>query len=331
MANNYASGTFEPFIPKHLFTEADLNLLDSLGITANSVHDADDVLYLFNEDYCTTGYLETETGEKEVTEDDLYALLQEVIRRSNGSLKWISHEQAYTCDKMRRGEFGGSAVFITADDIQYHGTSSWLERRIAEAESSDTGPDTEDPDAITNEDVIEAVNDLIKAAKVVVERWESGNLAEAVTNLDMVISWTESTLEESKNKPHPDTNLAIVIDGGLVQAVVTDNPAAFRGVNTVVIDYDTDYVEPDYETLGLVPQGGGNLKSAYIRATSIDAAGIDLKRTADFVTDKACGANRERFAICGKDPCDDCKDRILNGGRCVNEDKCLAWQYYFRN
>jgi len=80
-------------------------------------------------------------------------------------------------------------------------------------------------------------------------------------------------IEEGQPSP---INLAIVLDGGLVQAVVTDAPEAFKGVNTMIIDYDTDYLEKDDERLGIVPQGVGTLKSAYIWSTSVEQSGIDL-------------------------------------------------------
>jgi len=435
MANNHASGTFEPLIPSDLITPEFEILADAIGVTVNRPNDDGKEVYLFNEGYCTNGYIEKEDGsEVEVTDEDLYAAIQDIIRRSEGRLTWVSHEQAYTCDKMRRGEFGGSAVFITADDIQFHGTSSWLERRIHEAETGDTGPDTEDTTVNTN-DVIEATNDLINAAKLVVERWSTGDLAQAVNNLAVTAGWAEQTLEDYEPvAPQPDIykelleaciqaraalpdawaavqcdtpkevidllnraiaraesvdqvepiifsqattllkdlvgmlsevediehdqfgcqeecalcaaknyiakieegqpspiNLAIVLDGGLVQAVVTDAPEAFKGVNTMIIDYDTDCPDQDDEPLGIIPQGDGKLVSAYICATSIEKAGIDLGRTADFVSDKAYGANQERFAICGNNPCEDCGDCNSDGERCVNEDKCLAWQYYNKN
>lgn len=495
MANNYASGTFAPFIPANLITDEFKLLAKAVGVSIEPTNDDDNEVYLFNEDYCTSGYIEKGDGtEKEVSDEDLYAAIQDIIRRSEGRLAWVLHEQAYTCDKMRKGEFGGSAVFITADDIQYHGTSSWLERRIHEAETGDFGPDTEDPaetpkdifrdgpeallpdgmcanDYVLSEkhksawvaignvsvhvsrkddgvsvslyprgvedsdsigetwatfaecetddtglfcgvlpqndtphdvkealntilpegttvnvnDVIEATNDLIAAAKVVVERWENGDLAQAVANLGVVIGWTEKTLEDytpavapqpginlelleacrallevQRARRHPlgtpdegiatmcveaackadraieraesanpiPINLAVILDGGLVQAVVTDAPEAFKGVNTMIIDYDTDCLDKDDESLGIVLQDDGALAAAYIRATSVESAGIDLARTADFVFDKAYGANQERFAICDINPCEGCKDCNSDGERCVNEDKCLAWQYY---
>lgn len=55
-------------------------------------------------------------------------------------------------------------------------------------------------------EAVEAVNDLISAAKLVVERWSSGNLAEAVTNLNLVIGWAESALESMPVAPQPDIN-----------------------------------------------------------------------------------------------------------------------------
>jgi hypothetical protein len=45
------------------------------------------------------------------------------------------------------------------------------------------------------DEIIEVTNNLIDAAKLVVSRWESGNLAEAVQNLQMVASFAEFTLE----------------------------------------------------------------------------------------------------------------------------------------
>lgn len=156
MANNHAQGTFNPFIPAHLLTAKDQELCDALGVTLESCEvERQSCFYLFNSDYATSGFITLEDGsEKEVGESDLYDMLQDVIKRSNGALKFIHHEQAYTCDRMRPGEFGGSAVFITADDIRYHGTSTWLEQRISEIETGNFMVDAEDDDctAPTNPD-----------------------------------------------------------------------------------------------------------------------------------------------------------------------------------
>ncbi|OGT99718.1 MAG: hypothetical protein A2X80_07845 [Geobacteraceae bacterium GWB2_52_12] len=208
MADFYSEGVFQPSIPADLITYEAQTLFDALNICG--LRQPDDTVRLFNECSCTSGFVTTEEGQKEVGEEDLYRTLQDIIRVSNGRLTWISHEQGHTCSKKRSEGFGGSAVFITADDIQYNGTSPWLERRLQEFQSGDIGPDTEDPDVVTSSEVIEAVNDLINAAKVVVKRWESGNLAEAVTNLSMMIRWMESILKEAQHAPHvalqPDVN-----------------------------------------------------------------------------------------------------------------------------
>jgi len=338
MSNNYAQGTFEPLIPADLLTDSDKKLLEALEVSVDQAKEG--FLYLYNENFATSArIINPEDGiVKEVGEDDLYKMFQEIIKRSDGKLPWVSHEQAYTNDKMRRSEFGGSAVFITADDIQWNSTSSWLERRIHEVESGDIGPDTDDtptsPSA-THEEIVDAARELITAAKLVVERWTSGDLAEAVNNLNMVTSFMEYTLETAEKPvaPQQPTTLAIVLEGGLVQAVTTDNLDAFKGINTVIIDYDTKSLDDeDDETLGLVLQGDGTTATAYIRATSIDQATVDLGQVADFVSDKAYGSNQQRIAACGGHPCVDCKDVCLDAtARCVNEVKCLAWLHFNDN
>lgn len=47
----------------------------------------------------------------------------------------------------------------------------------------------------TMDEIVESTRNLIEAARIVVKRWESGDLAEAVTNLNMVADFTEFTLE----------------------------------------------------------------------------------------------------------------------------------------
>lgn len=143
MADYYSKSVFQPSIPKTLFTGDDLAFLAAFHIDTEP--DGDGKLYLFAEDWCTNAFIEEDEGIKlTLDEDDLFARLQEIIRRSNGELAWISKETSYDCSKMQPDGFGGSSVFITADDIQYFGTSSWLEQRISEAETGDSGPYAED-------------------------------------------------------------------------------------------------------------------------------------------------------------------------------------------
>jgi hypothetical protein len=122
--------------------------------------------------------------------------------------------------------------------------------------------------------------------------------------------------------------LAIILDGGLVQAVVSDNPSAFAGVRTVIIDYDTDSLDPEDECLGIVVQEDESMTPAYIRLETIEQATIDLTQLQDFVTDKAYGSTQQRIAACGDYPCKGCPDENSDGSRCVNDENCLAWHYY---
>ena len=143
MADFISQGAFQPSIPKHLINDEDLKILDAFRLTITP--DGEEKLFFFADDWCTAGFLENEEGEEaELSEDDLYSCLQGIIRRSNGELTWISRETAYTCTKNRPDGFGGSAIFITADDVQFVGTGLWLEQRILEAETGDLGPETED-------------------------------------------------------------------------------------------------------------------------------------------------------------------------------------------
>ena len=99
----------------------------------------------------------------------------------------------------------------------------------------------------------------------------------------------------------------------------------------MIIDYDTDCLDPDDDYLGLVLQQDGSLAEAYMRGISIDPAAIDLGQVADFVSDEAYGSTQQRKAICGGYPCEECPDVNLNDDRCVNEPICLAWTRYNDN
>jgi hypothetical protein len=143
MADNYCQAVFQPNIPKHLINDEQRRIIEAFSIT---IEPDGDVLYLYAEDWCTDAHLTDENGtEKDLDEDDLFGCFQEIIRCSNGELKWISKEQAYTCSRMRPDGFGGGALFITADDVQYVSTSEWLEQQIGKFEIPDAEPMTGEP------------------------------------------------------------------------------------------------------------------------------------------------------------------------------------------
>lgn len=150
MADYFKQSVFQPLIPKRLLAAEDWRVIEAFGITiATSPTDMDRV-YLYSDNWNSVGYLDSDDGKGEtleLAEDDLFACLQAIIRRSNGELTWISQECSYTASEMVPDGFGGSALFITAIDVQYISTSQWLEERIGETETGDTGPHTDDSEA----------------------------------------------------------------------------------------------------------------------------------------------------------------------------------------
>jgi hypothetical protein len=145
MADYISQGVFQPTFPKHLISNEDRRIIEAFGISIEP--DGDGKLLLFVNDWCNRGVIGTDDSKDgiELDEDDLYSRLQMIIRRSNGELTWISRETAYTCTGNKPDGFGGSAVFITADDVQVLATDSWLEQRKHEVENRDVSQDAEDP------------------------------------------------------------------------------------------------------------------------------------------------------------------------------------------
>lgn len=157
MADYISQGVFRPSIPKHLISMEDRQIIEAFGISVEP--DCDDKLVLFADNWCNRGAIVAEDSKDDIklTEDDLYARFQEIIRRSNGELSWISRETAYTCTENRSDGFGGSAVFITADTVQFIATDAWLEQRKHETEIGDENQDIEVP-SLSKPAVIDQIN-----------------------------------------------------------------------------------------------------------------------------------------------------------------------------
>ena len=75
--------------------------------------------------------------------------------------------------------------------------------------------------------------------------------------------------------------IAVVLEGGLVQAVVTDDPA-LRGIDVFVIDYDTEGC--DETELCQVRQSDGGTAAARVYAEGVGTAAIDLKAVDDWLS-----------------------------------------------
>jgi hypothetical protein len=69
--------------------------------------------------------------------------------------------------------------------------------------------------------------------------------------------------------------LAVLLEGGLVQAVVSDQPQAFPQLEVMVIDYDS--MDSGKDELEMVPQADGSIKDAYCRLDTLEPATVDLK------------------------------------------------------
>jgi|GEM_PF-1156423 len=220
MADYMNQSVFQPSIPKHLINDEDRRIIEAFSITLEP--DGEDKFYLYADEWCCNGYLNPEepgSEDVELTEDNLFCMFQEIIRRSNGELPWIYKESAYTCSKMRPDGFGGGAVFINADDIQYSFTGQWLQERISEVESGDTGPRTDDP---------------------------------------------------TSTKPI----VGVVIEGGLVQCVVSSAPELIPDMDVIILDYDVQGCEED--ELLKVLQSSGDIAHAVGHIEKITESGIDL-------------------------------------------------------
>ena len=127
MANNYIQATVYPEIHKSLLTGKELITLEFAGF---SVEDWDQSgnLYLYVEE----GFIE-EDEDEDGNKFNIFDIFQNVIKRSESSeevdpIKDIIIEGAFTCSKMRPGEFGGFVTRISEGLVQYGSTSELLDQ-----------------------------------------------------------------------------------------------------------------------------------------------------------------------------------------------------------
>jgi len=152
-------------------------------------------------------------------------------------------------------------------------------------------------------------------------------LEEQISAVEEETGDNEYNLYVSGNREiHQKPVVGIVLDGGLVRSVVSTQPL---DVEFIIIDYDTDTIDADDPTLGIVLQQDGSTAEAYITRIKVESPTIDLGGVSDFVSGKAYGSSQQAIAVWGGYPCDGCDDINLDGGKgCANEQKCLAWLHY---
>jgi hypothetical protein len=330
MADNYSQSVLQPHIPRHLINDESRRIIEAFSITIEPC--GEDMLYLYTEDWSTTGYVKNDAGEEiELDEDDLYNCFQEIIRRSNGGLSWISRETAYTCSKMHPAGFGGSAIFITADNVQYVSTSDWLQQKIGKYEASDAEPvageltwleqmsikaEEESPaandlllylietfpqadpesefynDDINGSDAVDFISGIIPKIRKVLDKHDV-NEGRVLSVLEEAWYFIENVSEDDPERNEKffalrakvrnviwdreidDPTMAVIIEGGVVQAVVSDYPEILPPMNVIVIDYDTRGMQ-ETEMIR-VPQEDGSISTADVTAHVINQSTINLK------------------------------------------------------
>lgn len=162
MANNYEQATVEPIIPASAVSDFERELLRGFGFASEpgTLEAGAKALYFFAEDSVNSSYFgdltvgevmaaashgdnlaaalvkELGSPEADLTIDTFDEgipswenILQRILRKPEcQGIDEIVVMAAYTCSKMRPGEFGGWVTRITRDHIQSEGTRSMLDR-----------------------------------------------------------------------------------------------------------------------------------------------------------------------------------------------------------
>jgi len=69
-------------------------------------------------------------GEEYLDLEKVADLMEAFFKRSS-TKDYFYMETASTCSKMRPGQFGGSAMFVAKDRIEFYTTAQWVENQIA--------------------------------------------------------------------------------------------------------------------------------------------------------------------------------------------------------
>lgn len=133
MADFYDQAVIQPLIPADLLLDSDRKLLDNFNLTLeDTAAFGVAAVYIYGDEYGPD--FDDEEGNWK-NEDDLIQFFQDLIKRSNGRLKWFSIEKAFTANRMVPDGFGGAAIFITADNCEYLSTHEWLGGKIKEVDN----------------------------------------------------------------------------------------------------------------------------------------------------------------------------------------------------
>jgi len=123
MADNYTQATVIPDIPKSALTDKEWGILSASGFTLFEF--GDKTVYLVVKE----GFILDDDYDLDLGDVTALELFHKIIK--NTDIEEIVIEGAYTCSKMRSGEFGGFVTRITKDGVESFGTSQALDRMRA--------------------------------------------------------------------------------------------------------------------------------------------------------------------------------------------------------
>lgn len=151
MANNYTQATVSPSIPASAITPLELELLNYMGLTGDKyTHEGTELYYFYAEEYLSTvdDCFELDIcGDTEIDPDDAVYLedgkvisgiescdvFQNILKRLPvDEFPHITIQGADTCSKMRADNFGGFAVYITRESIEFCSTWAWLNEKTSQ-------------------------------------------------------------------------------------------------------------------------------------------------------------------------------------------------------
>lgn len=140
MANSYSSGTVNDLLPKHWFTDDDLENLQAQGFSFQEQEfNGKPYLYFWFENGTykpsDNDDIEVDSSQRQRSIPDWDKIFQQKLQQYGDDyehLKAVVIEGANCCDKMRQGEFGGFAIIITKDSILQFNTFGWINAKLKE-------------------------------------------------------------------------------------------------------------------------------------------------------------------------------------------------------
>lgn len=108
-------------------------------------------------------------------------------------------------------------------------------------------------------------------------RWETDLISLSELDEEFSLQWEgcgERKASGALSPSGPCSILAVVMEGGVIQAIVSDIPERFKDIAAIVIDYDTDGASK--EDLVDVPQPDGTVAVAYVCGIEVHSASIGL-------------------------------------------------------